>query len=379
MIRMIKPLLSLSILIASTQIALAETEADVFELAVEQNRVATPLDYANARSVQPKLTTAIELDLTRLSTPSRLGPAGFAEGGVGNGQTRPLQLIDTATSASLAQKGAATDTRAYGTANLPFTTSRVDMGGLQLSQVDYFRRAGRLFFKVGADTGVCSASLIKPGIVVTAAHCIAEFGTNTFFTNVQYVPAYYKGQAPFGIWTATNIYVMNSYLNGSADCAQPGVVCTNDLAVIKLAPQRGKYPGHSTGWFGYAWNGYGVVEGKTQITQLGYPVSHDGGEMMQRTDAGGMVVAEASNNTLIGSRQTGGSSGGPWLINFGEVAKLQGTNIGIAGKMNLVVGTTSWGPTDTKQKFMGASPFTSDNIIPLMKVACPTAATAGCK
>lgn len=374
---MLKPLLTIFVLAVTTQAALVQAD-QVIELPVESTRAETILDYANAKPVQPKLTGALDLDLNTNSAVRAAGKAGFAQGGTGSGQISPVQLLDSATSESLAQQAAA-DSRAYGTAGLPFTTSRVDMGGLQLSKVDYFRRAGRLFFKVGADTGVCSASLIKPGVVVTAAHCVAEFGSNTGYTNFQYIPAYYKGQAPYGVWTAAKVYVMDSYLNGSASCAQPGVVCTNDIAVIKLAPKAGKYAGQQTGWFGYAWNGFGFVEGKTQITQLGYPSSHDGGELMQRTDAGGQVFADVSNNTVIGSRQTGGSSGGPWLINFGEAAKLQGTTLGIDGKMNMVVGTTSWGPNDSALKFMGASPFTSSNIVPLMKAACPAANTAGCK
>lgn len=360
-----------------TQPALAQTDF-VVELPLAQVRSAETLDYANAHSVQPKATTLPEIDRAT-SAPRATGKAGLVEGGAGSGQTLALQLLDAATSEGLASQTSDSTQRAYGSAGLPFTTSRVDMGGLQLSKADYFRRAGRLFFKVGADTGVCSASLIKPGVVVTAAHCVAEFGSNVGYTSFQYVPAYYKGQAPYGLWTAANVYVMNSYLQGTASCAQAGVVCTNDIAVIKLAPQAGKYAGHYTGWFGYAWNNFGVVEGETQITQLGYPSSHDGGEMMQRTDAGGKIVAELSNNTIIGSRQTAGSSGGPWLVNFGEVAKLQGTNIGTAGKANIVVGTTSWGPTDSALKFMGASPFTNANIVPLVKGACPTANAAGCK
>lgn len=378
MTKISKFLLSFTGLAVSTQLAFAQTDT-VVETVIEQNPATSLLDYAHARSVQPKLTAAIEFDPLTTRMPKLSGKAGVVDGGIGNGQTLPVQLLDTTRSEAVIPPTTVSDHRAYGSANLPFTTSRVDIGGLQLSKVDYFRRAGRLFFKIGTETAVCSASLIKPGIVVTAAHCVAEFGTNVFFTNLQYIPAYYKGQAPYGVWTATKAYVMNSYLNGSADCAQAGIVCTNDLAVIKLTPQTDKYAGHYTGWFGYAWNGYGMIEGKTQITQLGYPSSHDRGEMMQRTDAQGSLIAEYSNNIVIGSRQTGGSSGGPWLINFGELAKLNGTNLGSDGKVNIVIGTTSWGPEDSSIKFMGSSPFTSENIVPLMKAACPTAASAGCK
>lgn len=377
MAKFILPLLSLSILSLNSPILLAQSDF-VIELPQAQVRSSEVLDYANAKPVLPKATAFTDFDLIRHAH-RFTGKPGFTEGGIGSGMSIPVQLIDAETSARLANQATDDSSRAYGTAGLPFTTSRVDMGGLQLSKLDYFRRAGRLFFKVGGDTGVCSASLIKPGVVVTAAHCVADFGTNSGYSNFQYIPAYYQGQAPYGTWTATNVYVLNSYLKGTASCAQPGVVCTNDIAVIKLAPQAGQYAGNYTGWFGYAWNGYGFLQGKTQITQLGYPTSHDGGEMMQRTDAAGEVLAEASNNTLIGSRQTGGASGGPWLVNFGEIAKLTGTNIGTAGKANIVVGTTSWGPTDNSLKFMGASPFTSENIVILVKGACPTPAAAGCK
>lgn len=368
----------LALLGMTTQAAVAASDW-VVQLPNESVRSTEILDYAHARPLQPTFNGQIAPKTNEAASRRLTGMSGMVEGGSGSGQMLPTQLLDLATSERLSQASPEAGSRAYGSAGAPFTTSRVDMAGLQLSKTEYFRRAGRLFFKVGADTGVCSASLIKPGVVVTAAHCVAEFGSGTGYNSFQYVPAYYKGQAPYGTWSVSNAYVMNSYLNGTADCAQAGIVCTNDIAVLKLAPQSGKYAGHYTGWFGYAWNGYGEVEGETQITQLGYPVSHDGGEMMQRTDAAGKVYAEFSDNTLIGSRQTGGSSGGPWLVNFGEVAKLQGTTVGNAGKANVVVGTTSWGPTDPALKFMGASPFTSDNIVLLMKGACPTKATAGCK
>lgn len=375
--KIILPLASFALLALASPLSLAQTDV-VFELPQVQVRSTETLDYAHARSMQPKISNLSNIELGT----SRVGSAansGVVEGGIGTGQTLALQLLAAKASENLINQATDSTSRAFGTVGLPFTTSRVDMGGLQLSKVDYFRRSGRLFFKVGTATGTCSAALIKLGVVVTAAHCVAEFGSNTGYSDFQYVPAYYKGQAPYGVWKAANVYLMNSYLTGTASCAQPGVVCTNDIAVIKLAPQNGKYAGHYTGWFGYAWNNYGFVEGKTQVTQLGYPSSHDGGELMQRTDAGGEIVPEFSNNTIIGSRQTEGSSGGPWLVNFGEIAKLSGTTVGSAGKPNIVIGTTSWGPNDTGPKFMGASPFTNENIVILMKGACPTAATAGCK
>ena len=92
--------------------------------------------------------------------------------------------------------------------------------------------------------------------------------------------------------------------------------------------------------------------------------------MMQRTDSQGNVDATMANNTVWGSRQTGGSSGGPELVNLGIVASLNGTSVGTDGDSNIVVGVTSWGSTNTNVKRQGASPFTSDNVLLLYNDAC---------
>ena len=57
-----------------------------------------------------------------------------------------------------------------------------------------FRAAGKLFFKKAAETRICSASLIKRGLVVTAAHCVANYGKNEHYLNFEFVPAYDNGQ-----------------------------------------------------------------------------------------------------------------------------------------------------------------------------------------
>jgi len=66
----------------------------------------------------------------------------------------------------------------------------------------------------------------------------------------------------------------------------------------------------------------------------------------------------------------GGSSGGPWLENFGIRPTLTGTGNGTAPLSNVVVGVTSWGYTNNAVKQQGASPFTSNNIVSLVNSAC---------
>lgn len=326
-----------------------------------------------------------------------LGEPSYSPGGQGDGKQNPKVLIPQSELQELQDpNGEANNPDAtpylngaepyeYGTSNLPYATSRVDalIGTTlvnQTSKFPPFRPAGKLFFsKTGTDSYICSASLIKRGVVVTAAHCVSEFGKNRFYSKIQFIPAYYNGVAPYGVWTAKSVRVMTSYLNGTDPCYQKGVICQNDVAVITLnAKTNPTYPGTSTGWYGYGANGYGFTTNKeAQISQLGYPASHDGGGLMQRTDSLGFIYAPYANNTLIGSRQTGGSSGGPWLVNLGIPATLSGTGYGASAAYNIVVGTTSW-QSSTTVKLMGASPFLSTNIVPLVSAAC-TATPAACQ
>jgi len=91
---------------------------------------------------------------------------------------------------------------------------------------------------------------------------------------------------------------------------------------------------------------------------------------MERNDAQGMVSPGALKNTVIGSLMCGGSSGGPWLINFGLPPTLTGTSPGSASTTNAVIGVTSWGATDNDVKRAGASPLLPTNLPVLKDTAC---------
>jgi len=218
--------------------------------------------------------------------------------------------------------------------------------------------------------------MIKRGLVVTAAHCVANYGHSQFYHNWHFYPGYRLGATPYGNQTVFQAWVKTSYFNGTDNCAVSGVVCPNDVAILILNTQNGAYIGTQTGWYGYGWNGYGYFNGMTHVSQIGYPVCLDSGNRMERNDSQGFVSSSNSGNTIIGSLMCGGSSGGPWLENFGIRPTLTGTGNGTAPLSNVVVGVTSWGYTNNAVKQQGASPFTSNNIVSLINSACGSRPTA---
>jgi V8-like Glu-specific endopeptidase len=338
------------------------------------------IDYVNAKPMELPVApagtdVAAQQDLinalTGQQSQSFPGAPGVSPGAPGNGKTSPINLGAPAPASSSDDVAS----QEFGTNNHPFSTAKADLSVATNTTYPY-RASGKLFFKDGTSSYVCSASLIKKGIVVTAAHCVSKFKENRFYTGFQFAPGYRNGSAPYGTWTATRVYAPTSYLNGSASCSTAGVVCVNDVAVIVLAPKTNTsgvqyYAGQNTGWYGYGYNGWGFTSGGlTHITQIGYPVCLNNGAYMERNDSQGFKSSSSANNTIIGSLMCGGSSGGPWLANFGYRPALTGTSNGSYYSPNVVVGVTSWGYTSTSPKQQGASPFTSTNIVPLVNSAC---------
>lgn len=285
-------------------------------------------------------------------------------GAVGSGRLNPVTLVPKQAIAPALDTGITP--QEYGTGGQPYTTNRTNASGNATTRYYPFSAAGRLLFNIGSSQYLCSASLIKPGVVVTAAHCVAGYGTKAYYSGWQFAPGYDNGVAPFGTSTVKQAWVLASYLNGTDPCYQRGVVCTNDVAVLVLNTKLGT----STGYLGYGTGGYSYVSNQALITQLGYPVALDNAALQQRTDSQGYVSTSMSNNTVIGSLMTGGSSGGPWVVNLGMQPTLNGTTFGLAPNRNVVVGVTSWGYTSTAVKQQGASPFTSANIGALITSAC---------
>ncbi|WP_132807427.1 trypsin-like serine peptidase [Tepidamorphus gemmatus] len=319
---------------------------------------------------------------------SRMPLAGTAElertAGTASGAVLPGAPGASASSGSDAEAGSP-GREAFGLSTAPYTTARVAVGQLGPSNTKArtpvtsypYRATGKIYARWGSSWYVCTASLVKKGVLVTAAHCIHEFGNRDagWADEVIWIPANItqNRNGPYGVWRALRMYVPDPYFDGSDTCTQSGVVCNNDIATIVLQRRNGRFAGNILGWYAYGWNGFSyrasAFLGNTttvQITQLGYPAAFDRGYQMQRTDAVGWYVEDGDlRNTQIGSAQTGGSSGGPWLANFGTRPNVSAAaSLGSASRSNVVVGVTSYGAVQVGFNRQGASFFGQNREFP---------------
>jgi V8-like Glu-specific endopeptidase len=87
---------------------------------------------------------------------------------------------------------------------------------------------GALYPSLASPIHICTASVIRsPGrdLVLTAAHCVAGLGTGYMIA-----PGFHGGDAPYGRWTATAVYLDPAWVRSQDP--------RRDFAFLKIAPRR---------------------------------------------------------------------------------------------------------------------------------------------
>jgi V8-like Glu-specific endopeptidase len=254
--------------------------------------------------------------------------------------------------------------RSIGSSGIPYTTSRV-FPDAAVTAAPY-RLAGKLFFRDPGtgSTYVCSASIIQRRLLLTAGHCVYNAAARRFYTDFNFIPAYNATLAtqPFGQWSWNWAIVTGEWAGGGG-----GVPNTGDFAIIEARDQyiagATRKAGEYLGWFG--WATY-ALSGQ-HVTALGYPANLDGGGRMIATSS--QANAAYGCCAHIGSFMRGGSSGGPWIRDFGILASGQTTP---GSSPNQIVGVTSYGPVAIGPYFQGST-ILNNAFVGIRNTACARA------
>jgi len=275
----------------------------------------TPARMAAAKPVN--ITTSVAAKPSSAAAATATGPPGSSPGFVPAG----LRSGPSGGAATSSQSGATPLSQCYHCA-IPFT------------QYYYFAKyraypvstVAKIFFTNNGGNYVCSGSVIGDHTVWTAGHCTSNTdGTHQFDTSMLVCPSYNAGVNPaVGCWSAVQFWTYTHWISdGSFEWDMGGVIMSNCGTV------HCQSIGSFTGTLGFAWN----WSEDNNFTAFGYPQASpfNGNYIVTTQSEFGYEDSEGNNqggpnSIAIGSSQTGGSSGGPWIWQFGTGNYVNGHN-----------------------------------------------------
>ena len=223
---------------------------------------------------------------------------------------------------ALARYGSLAETWAGATTSAPATTS------------------GKVFF-TGADglPYVCSGSTVNSAgktLVLTAGHCVSN-GAGRWYSARPwiFVPGYKNGVAPYGQWSARQLWTRPAWHNGANRAEDIGAALMSTLNGTRIV--------NRVGGQGMEWN-YPLSQFQHQF---GYP---------QRAPFNGQLLTYCTGYSFddaghqgISCNMTEGASGGPWLDDFN----------GSLGRLDSVNSWVFWNAAGTRYKWNG--PYFGNN------------------
>jgi hypothetical protein len=244
-----------------------------------------------------KRATPVEQTLPAPPTARRAAPTGGAKGSSGFNAARTVapQLPDRSA------KGRTARIHAPG-----YKAGAVPVG---LYGVYPFSTNGKLFFSFRGNDYVCSGTVVASksrSTVLTAGHCVHDKRLG-WARNVVFVPAYWSGYMPFGVWPATVEVAPRGWVRHTH--------YANDYAALKVMRSPIGPLSRVVGSVGLAWG----QPRRQHFYAVGYPNNRYSGQAMY-----GCVSRTAGKDpffrgpgqpdTGIGCDMSHGASGGGWTI-----------------------------------------------------------------
>jgi V8-like Glu-specific endopeptidase len=161
---------------------------------------------------------------------------------------------------------------------------------------------GKLF----TSSGACSASVVNgKNIIVTAGHCCWNRSNKGW----SFAPGYNEGNAPYGVFNWADERVPNSWINNGD--------IPSDVCLIRLQNDASGHPvTYYTGWLGRSWN----YPPSQPMHAFGYPGNIGGGNNLEQCTAQSSAQPGSCGSGVLNMacNMTFGSSGGPWIRNYGS-------------------------------------------------------------
>jgi V8-like Glu-specific endopeptidase len=281
-----------------------------------------------ASAIPMPIPEAVGEAINSSATPSSTGPVHSGAGGLPSFRDAaaadlPTERfpLDQGEAASADESAEALATPAGFSYEMPFNNFRAG------NRNTYpYSAIGKLFFTIPPGTSeapgtyVCSAAVgIQNHIVITARHCVFDIVSKKFYSNWIFYPGWNNGSDStlHGAWypnvVATWVSASTLSLTTGWDIA---LMTMHDSTNTGCGGDKGRTIGSYTGWLGYS---YGGDYSQRQWNIFGYPqgAPFEGNYLYQDNGATGTVNPLGSTNIVeAGNPQTGGTSGGPWVIGF---------------------------------------------------------------